>query len=574
MSSSQVSGPSRSHVRGRLVLLSLLFGIIASDAGAQGQGDATLGERLYRTGIGADGNPVTAITQGDVRIAGDQLPCVSCHRPSGMGTSEGGTYVPPITANHLFAAREANRALRNERFKEMYKEVQSERFYQDVRKARLRPAYTPDTLAAALREGVDPAGRHLNPAMPRYKLSDADAANLTAYLSTLSRGDDPGVAPDEVHFATIVTEGGDAARTDAFVKTVEAYAEWINRDIRDDLARPGFSPYYRDEFLDSYREWRLHVWRLEGPPESWPAQLERYYAAQPVFAVLSGLVEGDFTPIADFCDARRMPCLFPVTELPRTDRAAGAYTLYFSRGLELEADALAVHLAAQATPPGRVIVIHGADAYGRRPAARLFDALQARLPGLAIDSREVTDAAAIGAAVAAAAEDEAVDVLVIWPGHMADTAVAALAATPPRAGHIVLPSDALAAARSLPAPVREKVLITYPYDKPDRVRPDAYRARAWVRSRRLPIVDWDDQRQAYFAMKMTEWAMAHLLSDYHRDYLIEIIEHEVENSLDPGPQPQMALGPGQRFGSKGAYLMRLDPEAPSGLVAVSDWIVP
>ncbi len=573
MSSSQVSGPYRPHIRGRSVLFAAVLGLIASAAGAQTHGDAALGERLYRSGIGADGAPVIALTQGDVRIEGTQLSCVSCHRPSGMGTSEGGTYVPPITANHLFAAREANRALRNERFKEVYKEMQPERFYQDVRKARLRPAYTPESLAVAIRDGVDPRGRALNPAMPRYRLSDADAANIVAYLAELSKGDDPGVDPTEVHFATIVTDTGDAARTDAFVATVKAFAEWINRDIRDDLARPGFSPYYRDEFLDSYREWRLHVWRLEGPPGSWPAQLERYYTEQPVFAVLSGLVDGDFTPVADFCDARRVPCLFPVTELPRTKDAEGAYTLYFSRGLELEADALAVFLAGETPPPKRLLMVYSADAHGRRPAARFAQALQRRLPDASLERREAADAAAMSAAIAAAA-DAAYDVVVIWCGPEADTAVTALAGTSLPARHIILPSAALAAARSLPAAVRNKVLVTYPYDKPDRVRPDAYRARAWVRSRRLPIVEWDDQRQAYFAMKMTEWAMAHLLSDYHRDYLIEIIEHEVENSLDPGPQPQMALGPGQRFGSKGAYLMRLDPEAPSGLVAASDWIVP
>lgn len=551
----------------------ILTSLSSSAALAQTPGDPALGERLYRTGLGADGQPVTAITQGDVRIAGDQLTCVSCHRPSGMGTSEGGTYVPPITANHLFAAREANRALRNERFKEMYKEVQTERFYQDVRKARLRPAYTPETLARALREGLDPAGRALNPAMPRYELSDADAADIAAYLATLSKGDDPGVEPDTVHFATIVSDGIDATRADAFVKTIEAYAEWFNRDIRDDLARPGFSPYYRDEFLDSYREWRVHVWRLAGPPEGWPAQLARYYEEQPVFAVLSGLVAGDFTPIADFCDAKHVPCLFPVTELPRTERATGGYTLYFSRGLELEADALAAWLTAQEAPPAHVTVIHSADAYGRRPAARLAAALAARRPGLAIELHEVSDAAAMRAAIGDAAGKED-NTLVIWPGHLAAAATAALAESPPAASHVFLPSAALEAARALPAAVRDRVLVTYPYDKPERIRPDAYRARAWIRSRRLPIVNWNDQREAYFALRMTDWAMAHLLSDYHRDYLIEIIEHEVENSLDPGPQPQMALGPGQRFGSKGAFIMRLDPDAPSGLVAVGDWIVP
>ena len=62
--------------------------------------------------------------------------------------------------------------------------------------------------------------------------------------------------------------------------------------------------------------------------------------------------------------------------------------------------------------------------------------------------------------------------------------------------------------------------------------------------------------------------------DYYRDYLIERIERESEKDLNPGIYPRLALGPTQRFASKGAYIVRLDPEKPGQLVAVSDWIVP
>ena len=60
----------------------------------------------------------------------------------------------------------------------------------------------------------------------------------------------------------------------------------------------------------------MHVWELEGPSETWRAQLEALYRQQPVFAVLSGVAEGRWRPMHEFCEATQLPCLFPTTDLP------------------------------------------------------------------------------------------------------------------------------------------------------------------------------------------------------------------------------------------------------------------
>jgi hypothetical protein len=44
---------------------------------------------------------------------------------------------------------------------------------------------------------------------------------------------------------------------------------------------------------------------------------------------------------------------------------------------------------------------------------------------------------------------------------------------------------------------------------------------------------------------------------YSREYLIETIEHEIENQLNPGTFPRLSLGPGQRFAAKGADVFSL-----------------
>lgn len=538
-------------------------------------GNAALGRQLYEEGIGVDGEPITAYTKGDIEISGAQFTCISCHRASGMGTSEGGAYVPPITAKHLFTAREADVALREERFKETYKEAQSDSFKEDLRKPRLRPAYDPETLATAVREGVDPVGRTLNAVMPRYAISEADGRNLTAFFATLSREGDPGVGQRKIHFATVVSKEADRAKATAMVNLVRAYSAFKNKDTIADSSHSGYSPFYRSQFLYARRFWEPHIWVIEGDPETWDEQLAAHYEKQPVFALISGLVEGPFDPVANFCDAERLPCIFPNTPLPRTEDAEGGYAIYLSRGLELEAEALAVYLARSDAAPERILQLHVTDdPFADVPAAAFADRVAIELPATNLQTRGAADSAALAAAIAEAGSAAEADVLVIWPGRATDPALAALESVKP-AMRVALPLSAMDPAKTaLSEWAQKRVIFTSRYDRPDAIHPDSYRVRAWVRSRGLDIPDWDIMRNTYFALRTLEFSMDHLLADFYRDYLIEIIEHQVESGFDPGPYPQGSLGPRQRFYSKGAYMMGLDPESHYDVSPVSEWVVP
>lgn len=551
--------------------LSLATAFTSHIASAGQEGDPVAGESLYRTGIGANGAPVKAVTKGDVEIDGSQLTCISCHRASGMGTSEGGIYVSPITAGILFSAREANEALRNERFREYYKDPQADIYKTHVSKGRLRRAYDDASLAAAIRDGLDPEGRRLDDIMPRYAVSERDAANLAAFLKTLSPEPSEGVGA-RVNFATIIAGDIDPATADAHEKLMTVFADWINRDIRTDMARPGFSTYYRSEFKESYREWDMHVWKLEGDSSTWRAQLDAHYEAQPVFAVLGPLVEGDYAPVAAFCDEKETPCILPTTELPSLADGAGGYSLYFSRGLYLEADALALWLSQQDQKPTLIHHISLGGPLAEEPAARFRHAASKRLAGVPLMDHQADSEAALSDIAAAAKPDEA---LVIWSGNQSDLAVKALNAAKPKSRLITLPSKTRAAIVERLAPeLRDRIRISWPYDKPTAYHADGLRVRAWVRSRKLPITEWRYQLQAYFAMKVTEFAMNHVLTDYYKDYLIEIIEHDLGAGFDPGPHPRLSLGPDQRFASKGAYVMRLNAEMRDGIEPVSAWLIP
>ncbi|HEY4561694.1 MAG TPA: amino acid ABC transporter substrate-binding protein, partial [Thermoanaerobaculia bacterium] len=428
-----------------------------------------------------------------------------------------------------------------------------------VRDPRLRPAYTPETLAAAVREGRDPAGRALDPLMPRYRLSEAEMAALTAYLQGLSTAPSPGVDGETIHFATILTEGVDPGRRKAMLDVMAAYVRWKNAETRHSAQRIGFSPWYRDEFQGAYRQWRLHVWELRGPAATWPAQLAAYYRAQPVFAVLSGLGVGPWRPVHEFCERTEVPCLFPNTGLPVVD-PPGAYALYLSAGLPVEAQALARYLADF---PGRIVQVYRDADEGRVPARAFRDALDAaRLEDRAIPpGRTLTSAfwqRLVGETRPA--------VLVLWLGPEDLQTLG-----PAAVRQVVLSATLLGDPAALPAGVRDKALLTWPYALPGHEEPLIYRVRAWMRARGVARTHERLQLATWLALAVTDHSLTHVVENFSRDFFVESVEEEAENALNPGLFPSLSLGPGQRFASKGCYLVRL---AHGGVEAASGWIVP
>lgn len=535
--------------------------------------DGQLGKQLYWHGVTSSGVPLRATIRRDIRVTGSQFSCVTCHRPSGFGASEGGKYVPPITGPILFSPRQLNR---NRIFKKLFEEAQPSGFTADVRKPRMRPAYTDQTLIAALRNGVDPAGRKLDPLMPRFDLDDRAAAALVVYLKTLSAVPSPGADSAVIHFATVVSDAADPRQRAAVIKTISVFVDWMNRTTHAYQSRPGFSPYHMSELASAFRTWHLRVWELHGPSATWPEQLRRQYDEQPVFALISGLVHGPWAPIAQFCDTNQLPCVFPNTELPRINNAEYTHSIYFSRGLTLEAEVLARYLGQHHPPLQRIALVHSTDPYGTAPADAYKRATSTDWANARIQEFEFSDNTELIATMrklASAAKD--FDALILWPGDNVNAALTAINEWRPAIKVICLSSDALAAgAPKKLAALPENLRFVYPYELPSAYHPRSFRVRQWMNAQHLDITHPRLQFQTYYAMTMVEFALDQVLDELFREYFIEAIEHKAENNLNIGTHPTLALGRGQRFASKGAYIVAIDTKATGGIRALSDWIVP
>ena len=538
-----------------VVLVWLLFaGIFTCRAGDSTEANnnlMVLGQRIYREGILPSGVPLRGLARPSVIRTGADAACVACHRRSGYGMTEGNVVTRPITGQALFQTQSVVAA--NPRI--------AHQLGQPV-----RPPYDEQTLVRAIRDGVNVTGRPLGDGMPRYALGDEDIKPLLAYLKSLSTQPEPGVTDADIHLATVIQPGVSAKKKTAMLDVLTFFLNDKNAGTRWDEQRrqAGIMRMQR-----AYRKWNLHVWELTGSPETWDAQLLEYYRRQPVFAIVGGLGEADWSPIHEFSERFRVPCIFPQTGLP--GRAGSRfYTLYLSRGILLEADVLARYLADRLEPQ-KVIQVFRHNAPGEA-AARQFRAV---LPS---SEKRLTDRVINGAInadfwrqLAAEAEGAA---LVLWLDAADLDGAGPLLATRQPASTIFLSSillDGLAAATPLAA-AGSATLLVYPWDSPNARDKAQSRTNAWLQRKGIAATDDPVFTNTFFAVNIVGDVLSHILDSFSREYFIERIEHAVQQSLVASSFPHVSLGPDQRFAAKGSYVVRLDPD--KEFTAVSGWIVP
>jgi len=528
--------------------------------------DFEAGKRLYREGVLASGAELAGKGFGDVEIRGEYAACVRCHRPSGFGSYEGGYYIPPITAPYMFGGRQISR---DDRFRALFMQAQTAEFRHQVRRVRDRPPYDTSSLGTLLREGVDTNGRSLETLMPRYALSDQDLVNLEAYLRTLSSTLSPGVDNEYVELATVIHVDVPAHQREAMLGTLQSFVDWYNKRTLGDMQLAGHSVYGSSLYTRYSRLYRLNVWEIDGPPETWREQLETYYTRTPVFALVSGQVDGPWREVGAFCDELGLPAVFPITDMPHDVGHLGGYSVYFNAGLQLEADLMRDWLVQNGSR--NVLQIFDPARPGSEfPASRMREAID----GSGVVILATVELDDWRRRVAAGISDNDYDTLVIW---QEDPSSEELISWQKHAGadSLLLPSSALDSADiAVMKELGDSVLFSYPKALEQNHYPERFRARAWMNTRGLDYSAQTVQYRAYYAMLMFRDSFVHLLDHYHRDYLLEVLEHQIQGSPNPGLYPDMELAPGQRFASKSGYIVALEAGKPSMLRQVGDRIVP
>ena len=483
---------------------------------ADGTDWVALGRRVYREGIGANGAPLSAIKAGGITASGSAVACIQCHRTSGLGGVEGINVIPPITGRYLF--EDDGHAVVQQNIR-------------GVKAFNQRHApYDTRSVAAAIRAGRHVSGRTMDELMPRYAIDDDSMRALLAYLRPLSSGPVPGVSDKRVRLATVITPEVDAARRQIFKDTVTAAVRQKNGSVTPHGGRSMASA--ASMLLRTERHWDHEFWELQGEPSTWAAQLAERQAASPVFALVSGLGQGDWSPVHRFCEQQALPCWFPSVPAPPPESEADHYSLYYSRGLWLEADVLLQHWQSQAVPsrPSRVLQVLAPDteAAAGLVAAMIDDELGGR--GVAVERLRVDPADPASQSLLAQWLGQAGprDAVVLWlrPSALEQLGrqLPAVAADGPKVR--IHTSGTLLSGQvpDLPAAWLARSLSPYPYQLPAHRDASLSVFHQWLQIARLPQADEVLQSEVYFAFTAFSDTLLEMLDNVQRDYLIDRAE--------------------------------------------------
>jgi ABC-type branched-subunit amino acid transport system substrate-binding protein len=529
-----------------------------------------LGEQMYREGILPSGQPMQSVVKGDIPVSGTSFTCVSCHMRSGLGSIEGGVFTTPTNGRTLYEKRDLPGSGNNRRNTGMNM-ASKKKGVTPIQPPTSRPAYTDETLADVLRGGKDPSGRMLDMIMPRYNLSDSDMAIMVAYLKTLSNEFSPGVDDYSINFATIITEGVPADQADAMMNTLNSFVTSANqeqkrhqeqlvklREIRTDL---------------TYRPVRLFRWTLKGKPETWQAQLDELYRKQPVFALIAGISDSTWKPIHEFSESNKIPCILPNTEFPVVSDTDW-YTLYFSKGFFQEGGAAARFILPQDQPAKgkKVLQIVRKSLQGLALAKGFEQGLKDRGLQQPVALEIDMDQALTSDTMKNILDKERPDVLALWTGSEDVAHIAKMSKD------LKLPSTVLVSSGylgqkmfSLPEQLRDIVFITYPYRLPH----DEERFLRFLKkprdgqklSEEMRVV----QSRVFGTLRVLTQALREIKGNFYRDYLYDTISMMAD--IEIPLYERMSFGPGQRYASKGCYVVQLGKGSSPELIKRSEWVI-
>ena len=525
----------------------MVFALLTSYANAELNitDEIEQGRKIYQEGILTSGKEVQGTWYSNEVVSGKQAACINCHKKSGLGGTEGNILVTPINGASLFHGESSPTVV-------------------DIRTPRgivpPHKSYDDVTLATTIRTSINNDGVVLAPMMPKYNLNDSDMKALTVYLHQLSTQNSPGVDETSIKFATVLTPDVTPEQRKILIEMTNSY--YINRNASwhggGRRMRMGAELIPRTE-----RDWKSIIWELKGPENTWHTQLDEYYKKEPVFALTSGISNTTWAPIHNFCEIKKIPCLFP--SVSPTYIGEDNYSFYFSKGTALESGIISNYIHAQKKQPNRVIQIMRDGVVGRCASKALSKALV----GTNIKNVEYILVGNDHTALKKLSITNN-DVVVFWLDTK-DIADVTKVMVPPKQAYFsgLLANDPNS--NLFPKKWLPTTKVIYPFELPSKRQQQIGPLKTWLTTYNMKLTDVKLQSEILFNFFLLSTTTAQMIDNLYRDYMIEQTEMILSQGTNRTIYPWVEIGPGQRFVSKSGYIVKFKG---TELVPVSDRIVP
>jgi len=512
------------------ILISGLFFLIVSSASFASLSNLTnrlpvelltkekRGKLIYLEGNGGSGGEIVALLGSEaLELPATSFPCSNCHGIKGQGTNEGGLQPPPI--NWVTLSAKHTSALTS----------------------RTRKAYTDETVAKAIRSGVDPSGAPLHPGMPRYQMTDAQMSDLISYIKKI--GDDadnePGVSESDIKIGAVLPLSGPLAQIGEDVKaTLNAYFAEVN-------AKGGIYG----------RKFDLIVEDSQGNPQQTVAATARLIEKEGVFALVGSFEPKGCESTDELIARSGVPLVGPLTLSPHLSLPPNKYVFYLLPSFNDQAKVLVDFVSSKsAGKPARIAVVYSKDDLASDALAGLKS--QAKIYSMEIVGEHASDPGRFSAVDAVAAIQSKKPDYLFFFGGAAD--LTSLAGEIQRAKlNVTLLSSVTMigrAAFTLPASVAGKTILSYPTSLPDQKSLADFNNT--LMNAKVDIRNSAFQRSAYAAARILVEATKLSGRDLSRASLINALE-QLQN-FQTGVIPPVTFGPNRRIGAMGSYIVWVD----------------
>jgi ABC-type branched-subunit amino acid transport system substrate-binding protein len=487
------------------------------------------GRAIYLRGESSSGKEIEAVI-GEVDVPGSTVTCAGCHGERGEGKTEGG-----VTAGNLTWAN------------------LTKPYGHTHPTGRKHGPFDEAAFVRAVVEGIDPAKNTMLAAMPRFKLSAGDAADLVAYLKRIEDDHDPGLGDASVRVGTLLPNGGALAETGAAMRDVlRAYFDELN-------AGGGVNG----------RRVELQPAETGASAAATAASARRLAEEGQVFAFVGGMSAGADAEVAALARELEVPFVGPATLMPQAGAAANRYVFYLMPGLGEQARAL-VNFYARRPEAKRqkVAVVYTDSAVGAAAAAAAEEQCQKAgcgpLQKVAF-GREKFDAAGLVRGVKGA---DAVFFFGAGGEEGAFIKEAEAAAWRPDLFLIgALAGRELVSA--VPAGFDGKVFLSFPTVPEDVTEAGASELRGLAAKYRFEVRHAAAQLSALAAAKLFAEGLKRGGREISRERLVRALEGLYD--YDTGLTPHITFGPNRRVGAAGAYVIRIDA-GKREFVPASGWV--
>lgn len=474
------------------------------------------GRAIYLRGESTSGREIGAMV-GELDVPSSTVTCAGCHGARGEGKTEGGVTAGNLTWANLIKS-----------------------YGHEHPTGRRHGPFDEAAFARALTNGVDPAGNTMLNAMPRFKMSPEDLADLLAYVKRIEDDRDPGISDASVKVGTLLPSKGSLAELGAsmrdvlaaFFEEVNAKGGIYNRRVEFEVAETGTSAAQSAEAARGLVR--------EGQ----------------VFALVGGMSAGADKELASLAEGDEVPFVGPSTLLPQTGFGANRYIFYLLPGMAEQARAL-VNFASQrqTTAKAGVALVYSESEIGE--AAANAAAAQCEKVGCG-ELKKVSyargkfDAPALARSLKGAGT-------VFFFGSAGDEAALFKEAAAAAWGPDIFMLGTLTGrdpATSVPQGFGGKVFLAFPTVPAD-VTPEGFGELSALASKyKFEVRHAAAQLSALAAAKVLAEGLKRGGRDVTREKLITALEGLYD--YETGLTPRLTFGPNRRVGAAGAYVVTID----------------